>query len=87
MGAQLLKLMEKNGALSASILDKNILKEHGVGALNPILVSLDPMGNLVTMGNVGNLSDMGTKDIMGDPIMGSKKRPLDVAKFHFNIKD
>ena len=74
--------MEKNGALSASILDKNILKEHGVGALNPILGSLDPMGNLVTLGNVGNLSDMGTKDIMG-----SKKRPLDVAKFHFNTKD
>ena len=74
--------MEKNGALSASILDKNILKEHGVGALNPILGSLDPMGNLVTLGNVGNLFDMGTKDIMG-----FKKRPLDVAKFHFNTKD
>jgi hypothetical protein len=74
--------MEKNGALSAYILDKNILKGHGAGALNPILGSLDPMGNVVTMGKVGNLSDMGTMDIMG-----SKKRPLDVAKFHFNTKD
>ena len=82
MGAQLLKLMEKNGALSASILDKNILKEHGVGALNPILGRLDPMDNAVNPATIGNLSDMGTKDIMG-----SKKRPLDVAKFHFNTKD
>ena len=79
MGAQLLKVMEKNGALLASILDKNILKEHGVGALNPILGSLDPMGYTAT---INNQSNMGTMDIMG-----TKKRPLDVAKFHFNIKD
>ena len=77
-----MKVMEKNGALSASILDKNILKEHGVGALNPILGSLDPMGNTVNTATIDNLSDMDTKDIMG-----SKKRPLDVAKFHFNTKD
>ena len=58
------------------------MKEHGVGALNPILGRLDPMGNAVNPATIGNLSDMDTKDIMG-----SKKRPLDVAKFHFNIKD
>ena len=81
-GAQLLKVMEKNGALSASILDKNILKEHGVGALNPMLGSLDPMGNTVNTAAINNQSDMGSQDIMR-----SKKRPLDVAKFHFNTKD
>ena len=77
-----MKVMEKNGALSASILDKNILKEHGVGALNPMLGSLDPMGNTVNTAAINNQSDMGSQDIMR-----SKKRPLDVAKFHFNTKD
>ena len=59
--------MAKNGALSASILDKNILKEHGVGALNPILSSQFPP--------------------MENTVMGLKKQPFDVAKFHFNTKD
>ena len=72
--------MEKNGALSAFILDNTIVKEHGVGALNPILIleDLDPMGNVVNPATIGDLSDMG---------MGAKKRPLDVAKFRFNTKD
>ena len=59
--------MEKNGALSASILDKNIVKEHGVGALNPIMSSQFPP--------------------MENTVMGLKKQPFDVAKFHFNTKD
>ena len=82
-GAQPLKLMEKNGALSAFILDKHILKEHGLIALNPIVGSLDPIGNTVNPATIGNLSDMGT---MGN-IMAIKKRPLDVVKFHFNTMD
>ena len=36
--------MEKNGALSVSILDKHIPKEHGLIALNPIVGSLDHIG-------------------------------------------
>ena len=75
--------MEKNGALSAFILDKHILKEHGLIALNPIVGSLDPIGNTVNPATIGNLSDMGT---MGN-IMAIKKRPLDVVKFHFNTMD
>jgi molybdate-binding protein len=72
--------MEKNGALSVSILDKHILKEHGLIALNLIVGSL---GHMVNRATIGNLSNMGT---MGN-IMGSKKLPIDVAKFHFNTKD
>ena len=59
--------MAKNGALLASILDKNIVKEHGVGALNPIMSSQFPP--------------------MENTVMGLKKQPFDVAKFHFNTKD
>ena len=36
--------MEKNGALSVSILDNNIPKGHGLIALNPIVGSLDHTG-------------------------------------------
>ena len=75
-----MKLMEKNGALSAFILDKHILKEHGLIALNPIVGSLDPIGNTVNPATIGNLSDMGTMD-------NNKKQPLDVVKFHFNTMD
>ena len=82
-------LVEKNGALSAFILDKHILKGHGLIALNPIvgMGSLGHIGNTVNLANIGNLSDMGNPATMGGPIMGSKKRPLDVVKFHFNTKD
>ena len=74
-----MKLMEKNGVLSAFILDKHIPKEHGLIALNPIVGSLGHIGNTVDPATIGNLSDMGT--------MGNKKRPLDVVKFHFNTMD
>ena len=71
--------MEKNGVLSAFILDKHIPKEHGLIAVNPIVGSLGHIGNTVNLANIGNLSDMGT--------MGNKKQPLDVVKFHFNTMD
>ena len=74
-----MKLMEKNGVLSAFILDKHIPKEHGLIALNPIVGSLGHIGNTVNLATIGNLSDMGT--------MGNKKQPLDVVKFHFNTMD
>ena len=88
-------LVEKNGALSVSILDNNIPKGHGLIALNPIVGSLGHIGNTVnpaTIGSrsdMGNLSNMGNQSDMGtmDNIMVSKKRPLDVVKFHFNTKD
>ena len=72
-------LMEKNGALSASILDKHIPKGHGLIAVNPIVGSLGHIGNTVNPATIGNLSDMGT--------MGNKKQPLDVANYPFNTMD
>ena len=90
-------LVEKNGALSVSILDNNIPKGHGLIALNPIvgMGSLGHIGNTVNPDTIDNLSDMGNPATMGNPsdmgtmgnIMGSKKQPLDVVKFHFNTKD
>ena len=72
--------MEKNGVLSAFILDKHIPKEHGLIAVNPIVGSLGHIGNTVNLATIGNLSDMGTMD-------NNKKQPLDVVKFHFNTMD
>ena len=51
--------------------------------------SLGHIGNTVNPDTIDNLSDMGNPDTMGTMgnIMGFKKRPLDVVKFHFNTKD
>ena len=95
MGAQLMVHTEKSGVLLVSSLARRSLvgKEHGDGALNQILGSLVTMGNLVNpvtmvvQGSTGNLGTICNIASMINLAMGSKKLPLDVAKFRFNTKD
>ena len=95
MGAQLMVHTEKSGVLLVSSLARRSLvgKEHGDGALNQILGSLVTMGNLVNpvtmvvQGSTGTLGTMCNMASMINLAMGSKKLPLDVAKFRFTTKD
>ena len=92
MGAQVTVHTEKSGALSVSSLARMSIvgKEHGDGALNQILGSLVTMvaqGFMVVQGSTGNLGTICNIASMINLAMGSKKLPLDVAKFRFNTKD